>query len=104
MQSVSRRTALATLAALPLSAQTARPPEPPSDRLIAQKPRDIAALALNPDGTAKLFTEADLTPVAEIGALYRNTGGKAPEIEYDAAKVRIRVRGNVMKQIGSFGL
>jgi len=42
--------------------------------------------------------------VADIGALYHNTGGKAPEIEYDPAKVRIRVRGNVMKQIGSMGL
>ena len=109
---LSRRTALkisgAALAALdqiglPLNAQN-RPPEPPTDRLIAQKPRDITTLALNSDGSAKLFTEADLTPVNEIGALYRNTGGKAPEIEYDAAKVRIRVRGNVMKQIGSFGL
>jgi DMSO/TMAO reductase YedYZ molybdopterin-dependent catalytic subunit len=78
--------------------------EPPSDSLIEQKARDITALPLNPDGSAKLFSEAELTPVADIGALYRNTGGKAPDIEYDPAKVRIRVRGNVMKKVGGLSL
>lgn len=86
-----------------LRAQT-KQGEPPADALIAQKPRDITPLPLNPDGSAKTFSEAELTPVADIGALYHNTGGKAPEIEYDPAKVRIRVRGNVMKQVGSMGL
>lgn len=78
--------------------------EPPAAALAEQKPRDITPLPLNSDGSAKLFTEAELTPVADIGVMYRNTGGKAPEIEYDPAKVRIRVRGNVMKQIGGLGL
>jgi DMSO/TMAO reductase YedYZ molybdopterin-dependent catalytic subunit len=78
--------------------------EPPSDSLIEQKARDITALPLNSDGSAKLFSEAELTPVADIGALYRNTGGKAPDIEYDPAKVRIRIRGNVMKKAGGLGL
>ena len=109
--SVTRRAALRISGATLLGASQAgllraqgKQAEPPADALVAQKPRDITPLALNPDGSAKTFSEAELTPVADIGALYHNTGGKAPEIEYDPAKVRIRVRGNVMKQVGSMGL
>ena len=108
---VTRRAALrvsgATLLGLTqierLQAQS-KQAEPPSDALVDQKARAITALPLNPDGSAKLFTEAELTPVADIGALYRNTGGKAPDIEYDPAKVRIRIRGNVMNKVGGLSL
>lgn len=111
VSSVTRRTALqisgATLLGLKqmgmLQAQN-KQAEPPADSLVDQKPRDIVALPLNSDGSAKLFTEAELTPVGDIGALYRNTGGKAPDIELDPAKVHIRIRGNVTKKTGGLGL
>lgn len=73
----------------------------PADRLVQQKPRDIVTLPLNPDGSAREFTEAELTPVAEIGSLYRN---KQPQIEFDPAKATIRIRGNVMNYQGALTL
>ena len=110
---VTRRMALqlsgATLAGLsplglaPLSAQS-RKQEAPTDRLVEQKAREMAELPLNPDGTAKEFSESDLTPVEEIGVIYRNTDRKPPEVEFDPAKHKIRIRGNVMKYHGALGL
>ena len=85
----------------------ARPPsrqEVPADRLVEQKPRDITALALNPDGTAKEFPESEMTPVSDIGVIYRNTNREPPKVEFDPAKHKIRIRGNVMKWQGALGL
>ena len=97
-------TTLAALSQRGLIVAQGKQAEPPADSLIEQKSRDITALPLNADGTAKLFTDAELTPVADIAVLYRNTGGKAPDIEYDPAKAHIRVRGNVTRQTGGLGL
>ncbi len=77
---------------------------PPDDRLAPQKPRDIAPLALNADGSAREFTEKDLTPIKDIGVLYRNTKNQPPKVEFDPAKHKIRIRGNVMKLHGAMGL
>ena len=74
--------------------------EPPSDALAEQKPRQISALPLNSDGSAKLFTDSDLTPVADIGVIYRNTDRKPPAIEFDPAKVNIKIRGGVTGKVG----
>jgi DMSO/TMAO reductase YedYZ molybdopterin-dependent catalytic subunit len=113
---ITRRRALqlsgATLAGLgPLGLAPAFPQarpagkqEIPADRLAEQKPRDITPLLLNPDGTAKEFSESELTPVSEIGVIYRNTDRKPPQVEFDPAKHKIRIRGNVMKWQGALGL
>lgn len=77
---------------------------PPEDRLASQKPRDIAPLALNADGSAREFTEKDLTPIKDIGVLYRNTKNQPPKVEFDPAKHKIRIRGNVMRLHGAMGL
>jgi DMSO/TMAO reductase YedYZ molybdopterin-dependent catalytic subunit len=108
---VTRRSALrvsgATLLGLSqfdlLQAQN-KQAEPPSDALADQKPRAITALPLNSDGSAKTFTEGELTPVGDIGALFRNTGNKAPDIEYDPAKVHLKIRGNVTGKVGGLSL
>ncbi len=113
---ISRRRALqlsgATLAGLgPLGlapafpqARPAAKPEIPTDRLAEQKPRDITPLPLRPDGAAQEFSESELTPVSEIGVLYRNTNKEPPKVEFDPAKHKIRIRGNVMKFQGALGL
>ncbi len=87
-----------------LGAQGRKPEPPPADRLVEQKLREIAPLPLNSDGAAKEFSETDLTPVDEIGVIYRNSGGKPPQIELDPAKHKIRIRGNVVKYQGGLGL
>lgn len=95
--------ALVGLSPLAPSAFGAQAPAQPAspDSLVEQKARDIAELPMNADGTAREFPESALTPIDEIGSLYRN---KQPQVEFDPAKARIRIRGNVMKLQGALGL
>jgi DMSO/TMAO reductase YedYZ molybdopterin-dependent catalytic subunit len=95
--------ALVGLSPLGLTVLGAQAPkqEAPPDTLVEQKVRDISELPMNADGTAREFAEGALTPIAEIGAIYRN---KQPQVEFDPAKARIRIRGNVMKLQGALGL
>jgi DMSO/TMAO reductase YedYZ molybdopterin-dependent catalytic subunit len=73
------------------------------DALVEQKVRDITALPLNPDGSAREFPESALTPVADIGVNDRN-GNKPLQMELDPARHKIRIYGNVMKMRGSLSL
>ena len=107
---MSRRTALqlsgSALVGFSPIAAAAQPPAQSAEFpnvLVEQKVRDITALSLNPDGSAKEFPQSSLTPVADIGVLDRN-GNKTPQIDLDPAKHKIRVFGNVMKMRGSLGL
>ena len=109
MPRISRRTALQVsgaalvggLTRVRLGAQAPAAPFP--DSLVQQKVRDIVALPLNADGSAKVFAERDLTPVADIGVLDRNAN-KTPQVELDPAKHKIKIYGNVMKMAGSLSL
>ncbi len=107
---MSRRTALqlsgAALVGLSPLAAAAQTPAPAAEfpgSLVEQKVRDITALPLNPDGSAKEFPESSLTPVADIGVLDRNAN-KTPQIDLDPSKHKILVFGNVMKMRGSLSL
>src|SRR5262245_42714473 len=89
---ISRRTALQLsgaalvgLSPLAVAAQQTAQQAPAAaaefpNSLVEQKLRDIVALPLNPDGTAKEFPESSLTPVADIGVLDRN-GTKPVQID-----------------------
>jgi DMSO/TMAO reductase YedYZ molybdopterin-dependent catalytic subunit len=90
-------------AAAQAAGQAPAQPAPFPDSLVAQKPRDITPLPLNPDGSAKEFSVSELTPVAEIGVLDRNAN-KTPQIELDPAKAKIKIYGNVMGKRGSLSL
>jgi DMSO/TMAO reductase YedYZ molybdopterin-dependent catalytic subunit len=107
---MSRRTALQLSGAAlvgfgPLAAAAAAqaPAADFPETLVDQKVRDIVALPLNPDGSAKLFAASDLTPVADIGVADHN-GKKPVPFEADAAKAKIRIYGNVSKKRGSLSL
>jgi DMSO/TMAO reductase YedYZ molybdopterin-dependent catalytic subunit len=108
---VTRRSALRVsgatllgLSQLDLLRAQSKQGEPPSDALAEQKPRTITPLPLSSDGTAKLFGENELTPVADIGVIYRNTDRKPPMIEFDPAKVNIKIRGQVTGKVGGLTL
>ncbi|MGE3511109.1 MAG: molybdopterin-dependent oxidoreductase [Vicinamibacterales bacterium] len=109
-RSISRRAALrwsgvALIGAGPLATIAAgqAPAADFPETLVDQKVRDIVALPLNPDGSAKQFTAADLTPVGDIGVADHN-GKKPVPFEADATRAKIRIHGNVSKKRGSLGL
>ena len=64
-------------------------PQPQPDKLVETRLRTIADLALNPDGSAKEFTEAETGPID--GALWKTKG--PPDIEFDYRKMKVKVDG-----------
>ena len=59
------------------------------DKLVETRLRTIADLALNPDGSAKEFSEAETGPID--GALWKTKG--PPDIEFDYRKMKVKVDG-----------
>src|SRR5690349_16705404 len=74
-----------------LIAQTPPPaPQPVPDKLVDATPRNIAPLPLNPDGSAPEHPASEAGPITEP-FMWRYTNGKAPEIEYDYRKLKIKI-------------
>ena len=100
---ISRRQALqvsgTTLAGLSLGlrpetlvaqAPPAQTPPPVPDKLVDATVRNIAPLPLNPDGSAPEHAASEAGPITEP-YMWRYTNAKAPEIEYDYRKLKIKV-------------
>ena len=100
---ISRRQALqvsgTTLAGLSLGlrqetlvaqAAPAQAPQPVPDKLVDSTVRNIAPLPLNPDGSAPEHAASEAGPITEP-YMWRYTNAKAPEIEYDYRKLKIKV-------------
>ena len=76
-----------SLLAQALPAQT---PQPVPDKLVDATPRNIAPLPLNPDGSAPEHAASEAGPITEP-FMWRYTSGKAPDIEYDYRKLKIKI-------------
>ncbi len=88
---ISRRQMIAASGAAlagALRAQQAPPPVP--DKLVDTPLRNLAQLALEPDGSAHEFTEKELSPLTEP-LMWRFTKGQPPELEFDYRKLKIKV-------------
>jgi DMSO/TMAO reductase YedYZ molybdopterin-dependent catalytic subunit len=68
-------------------AQAAAQPQP--DKLVETRLRPISELPINPDGSAKEFTEAETGPID--GALWKTKG--PPDIEFDYRKMKVKLDG-----------
>jgi DMSO/TMAO reductase YedYZ molybdopterin-dependent catalytic subunit len=68
-------------------AQGAAQPQP--DKLVDTRLRPISELPINPDGSAKEFTEAETGPID--GALWKTKG--PPDIEFDYRKMKVKLDG-----------
>jgi DMSO/TMAO reductase YedYZ molybdopterin-dependent catalytic subunit len=95
--SISRRDVMrvsgATLAGLAFPDQLlaqAPPAAPVPDRLVDAKPRTIAPLPLNPDGSAPEHPASAAGPITEP-YMWRYTKGQAPQMDYDYRRLKIRV-------------
>src|SRR3977135_1879823 len=101
---ISRRDAIAlsgsTLAGLSLGvltrenlqAQAAQPPAPWPDQLVERPLRDgfPVPLPLNADGSAPEHPPSEAGPITDT-LMWRSPGRQAPEIEFDYAKMAIKV-------------
>ena len=88
---ISRRQMIAASGAAfvgALRAQQAPPTVP--DKLVDTPLRNLAQLALEPDGSAHEFTEKELSALTEP-LMWRFTKGQPPEIEFDYRKLKIKV-------------
>lgn len=94
---ISRREAMrATLAGISLGLNPGRllavqtPQQPAPDKLAEAPPRQIAALPLNPDGSAPEYTPKEAGTISEP-TLWRYTKNQTPPGEYDYRKMKIKV-------------
>ena len=78
---------LGALRATPAAAQAAAAPAAQPDALVETKLRNIAALPLNPDGSAPTHSEAEIT---NLDGVFWKTKG-TPDIEFDFQKMRVKV-------------
>jgi len=72
-----------------LRAQASQPAAAP-DRLVDSPVRNLAPLALEPDGSAHEYTSKDITPLTDP-LMWRYTKGQPPDIEFDYRKLRITI-------------
>lgn len=88
---ISRRQMIAASGAALAGALRAQqaPPHVP-DKLVDTPLRNLAQLALEPDGSAHEFTEKELSTLTEP-LMWRFTKGQPPEIEFDYRKLKIKV-------------
>ncbi len=91
---MSRRETITALAALSVAATAATAAQAQNaaaqpDGLAEQRLRTIASLSLNPDGSAKEYTEAEAGPID--GVLWKGKG--TPDGEFDYRKMKIKVDG-----------
>jgi len=71
-------------------APPAQTPQPVPDKLVDATVRNIAPLPLNPDGSAPEHAASEAGTITEP-YMWRYTNAKAPEIEYDYRKLKIKV-------------
>src|ERR1700740_1979975 len=71
-------------------APAAQTPPPVPDKLVDSTLRTIAPLPLNPDGSAPEHPAGEAGSITEP-FMWRYTNGKAPEIEYDYRKLKIKI-------------
>src|SRR5438067_7549756 len=85
--------AQAAAAAAPPAAPTPAAPTP--DHLVPATLRTLAPLPLEADGSAKVYTAADITPITSR-AMWRYTKGTAPDGETDYKKLAIKITAGGM--------
>lgn len=88
---ISRRQMIAASgAALAGALRAQQAPPHVLDKLVDTPLRNLAQLALEPDGSAHEFTEKELSTLTEP-LMWRFTKGQPPEIEFDYRKLKIKV-------------
>ena len=84
-----------TVAQAQAAAVAAPPAAPTPDHLVPATLRTLAPLPLEADGSAKVYTAADITPITGP-AMWRYTKGTAPDGETDYKKLAIKITAGGM--------